>query len=144
MKRANIGWARTLEQAGVHVVYGLLGLKTHSKTGMVIRKEGDGVRRYLHLATGNYNPITANFYEDVGLFTCDEVLAADVTDLFNYLTGYSTMNHYRKLLVAPVNLRQPPWISHPSRNGARKEQTSRLYHHQGQFHRGYGNDPIII
>jgi polyphosphate kinase len=105
-EESNIGWARTLEQAGVHVVYGLLGLKTHSKTGMVIRKEGDGVRRYLHLATGNYNPITANFYEDVGLFTCDEVLAADVTDLFNYLTGYSTMNHYRKLLVAPVNLRQ--------------------------------------
>jgi polyphosphate kinase len=104
-EESNISWARTLEQAGVHVVYGLVGLKTHSKSGMVIRKEGEGVRRYLHLATGNYNPITANFYEDVGLFTCDEVLAADVTDLFNFLTGYSTMNHYRKLLIAPVNLR---------------------------------------
>jgi polyphosphate kinase 1 len=104
-EESNISWARTLEQAGVHVVYGLVGLKTHSKTGMVIRKEGEGVRRYLHLATGNYNPITANFYEDVGLFTCDDVLAADVTDLFNFLTGYSTMTQYRKLLVAPVNLR---------------------------------------
>ena len=105
-EESNISWARRLEQAGVHVVYGLVGLKTHSKTGMVIRREGEGVRRYLHLATGNYNPITANFYEDVGLFTCDEVLAADVTDLFNYLTGYSTMASYRKLLVAPVNLRR--------------------------------------
>jgi len=104
-EESNISWARTLEQAGVHVVYGLVGLKTHSKTGMVIRREGEGVRRYLHLATGNYNPITANFYEDIGLFTCDDTLAADVTDLFNFLTGYSTMAQYRKLLVAPVNLR---------------------------------------
>jgi len=105
-EESNIGWARTLEQAGVHVVYGVVGLKTHSKTGLVVRKEGDGIRRYLHLATGNYNSITANIYEDIGLFTCDETLAADVTDLFNYLTGYSTMQDYRKLLVAPVNLRQ--------------------------------------
>jgi polyphosphate kinase len=105
-EESNIGWARTLEQAGVHVVYGVVGLKTHSKAGLVVRKEGDGIRRYLHLATGNYNPTTATVYEDVGLFTCDEVLAADVTDLFNYLTGYSTMQDYRKLLVAPVNLRQ--------------------------------------
>jgi polyphosphate kinase len=104
-EESNIGWALRLEEAGVHVVYGLVGLKTHSKTGMVIRKEGEGVRRYLHLATGNYNPITANFYEDIGLFTCDEILASDVTDLFNFLTGYSTMKQYRKLLVAPVNLR---------------------------------------
>lgn len=105
-EESNISWARRLEQAGVHVVYGLVGLKTHSKTGMVIRREGEGIRRYLHLATGNYNPITANFYEDIGLFTCDDALAADVTDLFNYLTGYSTLTSYRKLLVAPVNLRQ--------------------------------------
>ena len=104
-EESNISWALTLEQAGVHVVYGVLGLKTHSKTGMVIRKEGDGIRRYLHLATGNYNPITANFYEDVGLFTCDETLAADITDLFNFITGYSTLDQYRKILVAPVNLR---------------------------------------
>jgi polyphosphate kinase len=105
-EESNIGWARTLEQAGVHVVYGVVGLKTHSKAGLVVRKEGDGIRRYLHLATGNYNPTTATNYEDIGLFTCDDVLAADVTDLFNYLTGYSTMQDYRKLLVAPVNLRQ--------------------------------------
>jgi polyphosphate kinase len=105
-EESNIGWARTLEQAGVHVVYGVMGLKTHSKAGLVVRKEGDGLRRYLHLSTGNYNPTTATIYEDIGLFTSDEVLAADVTDLFNYLTGYSTMHDYRRLLVAPVNLRQ--------------------------------------
>ncbi len=105
-EESNIGWARTLEQAGVHVVYGVVGLKTHSKAGLVVRKEGEGIRRYLHLATGNYNPTTATVYEDIGLFTCDETLAADITDLFNYLTGYSTMQDYRKLLVAPVNLRQ--------------------------------------
>jgi len=83
-----------------------MGLKTHCKAALVVRKEGEGVRRYLHLATGNYNPTTATIYEDIGLFTCDETLAADVSDLFNYLTGYSTMQDYRKLLVAPVNLRQ--------------------------------------
>jgi polyphosphate kinase len=105
-EESNIGWARTLEQAGVHVVYGVMGLKTHSKAALVVRKEGEGIRRYLHLATGNYNPTTATAYEDIGMFTCDETLAADITDLFNYLTGYSTMHDYRKLLVAPVNLRQ--------------------------------------
>jgi polyphosphate kinase len=105
-EESNIGWARTLEQAGVHVVYGVMGLKTHSKAALVVRREGEGIRRYLHLATGNYNPTTASVYEDIGLFTCDEILAADITDLFNYLTGYSTMHDYRKLLVAPVNLRQ--------------------------------------
>ena len=105
-EESNIGWARTLEQAGVHVVYGLLGLKTHSKIALVVRKEGEGIRRYLHLATGNYNASTARMYEDLGLFTCDEAIGADATDLFNYLTGYSTKTDYNKLLVAPVNLRQ--------------------------------------
>jgi len=105
-EESNIGWARALEQQGVHVVYGLMGLKTHSKTAMVIRKEGDGIRRYLHLATGNYNGVTALVYEDIGIFTCDDAMGADATDLFNYLTGYSTKQDYRKLLVAPVNLRQ--------------------------------------
>jgi len=90
---------------GVHVVYGLLGLKTHSKVAMVIRKEGDGIRRYLHLATGNYNAITALTYEDIGMFTCDEEMGVDATDLFNYLTGYSSKKEYLKLLVAPINLR---------------------------------------
>jgi polyphosphate kinase len=104
-EESNIGWARKLEKEGVHVVYGLLGLKTHSKIAMVIRKEGDGIRRYLHLATGNYNAITAQSYEDIGMFTCDEQMGADATDLFNYLTGYSSKREYLKLLVAPINLR---------------------------------------
>jgi polyphosphate kinase len=104
-EESNIGWARTLEKEGVHVVYGLLGLKTHSKIAMVIRKEGDGIRRYLHLATGNYNAITAQTYEDIGMFTCDEEMGVDATDLFNYLTGYSSKKEYLKLLVAPINLR---------------------------------------
>jgi polyphosphate kinase len=105
-EESNIGWARMLEQAGVHVVYGLVGLKTHSKIALVIRKEGDGIRRYVHLATGNYNTVTAKIYEDMGLFTCDDAIGADATDLFNYLTGYSTKQDYKKLLVAPANLRQ--------------------------------------
>lgn len=104
-EESNIGWARTLEQAGVHVVYGLVGLKTHSKIAMVVRQEGEGIRRYLHLATGNYNAVTSRIYEDIGMFTCDEAMGADATDLFNYLTGYSTKQDYKKLLVAPVNLR---------------------------------------
>jgi polyphosphate kinase len=105
-EESNITWARTLERAGVHVIYGLLGLKTHSKIALVVRKEGDQIRRYVHLATGNYNAITANIYEDLGMFTADDDIGADATDLFNYLTGYSAKEDYRKLLVAPVNLRQ--------------------------------------
>ena len=105
-EQSNIEWARRLEEVGAHVVYGLVGLKTHSKIAMVIRKEGDGIRRYTHLATGNYNPNTARIYEDIGIFTCDEAIGADATDLFNYLTGYSTKQGYQKLLVAPINLRQ--------------------------------------
>ena len=104
-EESNIGWARMLEQAGVHVVYGLVGLKTHSKICMVIRKEGEGIRRYIHLATGNYNVVSSRIYEDIGIFTCDEAVGTDATDLFNYLTGYSTKQDYQKLLVAPVNLR---------------------------------------
>ncbi len=104
-EESNIGWAKTLEREGVHVIYGLLGLKTHSKIALVIRKEGDGIRRYLHMATGNYNAVTAMLYEDMGMFTCDEDMGADATDLFNYLTGYSAKESYRKLLVAPINLR---------------------------------------
>ena len=104
-EESNIGWAKRLEAEGVHVIYGLLGLKTHSKIALVVRKEGDGVRRYVHLATGNYNGVTAQVYTDLGLFTCDEDIGADATDLFNYLTGYSAKHDYRKLLVAPINLR---------------------------------------
>ena len=104
-EESNIGWARMLEKEGVHVIYGLLGLKTHSKVAMVVRREHEGIRRYVHLATGNYNAVTAQLYEDLGMFTCDEEIGADVTDLFNYLTGYSSKQDYRKLLVAPINLR---------------------------------------
>ena len=103
---SNIEWARKLEHEGVHIVYGLLGLKIHSKVALVVRKESDQIRRYVHLSTGNYNHITAYQYEDLGLFTADEDIGADVTDLFNYLTGYSAKTDYRKLLVAPVTLRQ--------------------------------------
>jgi len=102
---ANIGFARALEQAGVHVVYGLVGLKTHSKTSLVVRQEGDGIRRYCHIGTGNYNSSTARMYEDVGILTASPELGADLTDLFNYLTGYSRRVEYRKLLVAPATLR---------------------------------------
>lgn len=104
-EESNIGWAKRLEKEGVHVIYGLLGLKTHSKIALVVRKEGDHIRRYLHMATGNYNAVTAQIYEDIGVFTCDEEIGADATDLFNYLTGYSAKRDYRQLLVAPVNLR---------------------------------------
>ena len=102
----NIAWARQLEQAGVHVVYGLMGLKTHSKCLLIVRKEAGGIKRYVHFGTGNYNATTARFYTDLGLLTCDPELGADVTDLFNYLTGYSRQTKFRKLLVAPINLRQ--------------------------------------
>jgi len=102
----NIVWARALEQAGVHVVYGVFGLKTHAKICMVVRREEDGVRRYLHLGTGNYNPITAKVYTDLGLLTDDPSLGEDVSDLFNALTGYSAKLEYRKLIVAPHGMRK--------------------------------------
>jgi polyphosphate kinase len=105
-EESNIGWAKMLEQEGVHVTYGLLGLKTHSKIALVVRREGDHIRRYCHLGTGNYNHLSAQVYEDIGMFTCDDEIGADVTDLFNYLTGYSAKDSYKKLLVAPINLRQ--------------------------------------
>lgn len=101
----NINWARKLEQAGVHVVYGVVGLKTHTKVVLVVRQEHDVIRRYVHIGTGNYNPKTARLYTDLGLLSCNDDLGADLTDLFNYLTGYSRQHSYRKLLVAPVNLR---------------------------------------
>jgi polyphosphate kinase len=104
-EEANIVWARTLEKAGVHVVYGVVGLKTHAKTVLVVRREGDSIRRYCHVGTGNYNPETATVYEDVGLLSADPELTADVADLFNSLTGYSNGNGYRKILVAPGALR---------------------------------------
>ena len=101
----NITWARTLESYGVHVTYGLPGLKTHSKIALVVRREAEGIRRYVHIGTGNYNSKTARFYTDIGLFSCSPSLGADLTDLFNLLTGYSRQRLYRKLLVAPANMR---------------------------------------
>ncbi len=102
---ANVAWARQLEQAGVHVVYGLIGLKTHSKTALVVRQEDDGIRRYCHIGTGNYNSQTARMYEDLGLLTMDPEVGADLTDLFNSITGYSRRTEYRRILVAPLSLR---------------------------------------
>ena len=105
-EESNIEWARALENAGVHVVYGLIGLKTHCKLSLVVRRERDGIRRYVHLSTGNYNGSTARMYTDLGMFTAREDIASDVTEVFNYLTGYSRQREYRKCLVAPVNFRE--------------------------------------
>lgn len=102
----NISWAKELEQAGAHVIYGVEGLKTHCKTCLVVRQEGADFQRYLHIATGNYNSVTAEAYEDIGLFTCEEALVADVSNLFNTLTGYSRMPGYQGLMVAPLKLRE--------------------------------------
>jgi polyphosphate kinase len=104
-ERANIQWARALEQAGVHVVYGHPALKTHAKCILVVRREGDGVRNYVHIGTGNYHPTTARLYTDFGLFTIDPDIGADVADMFNFLTGYARPRRYRKVLVAPAHLR---------------------------------------
>src|SRR2546421_2646815 len=102
----NIEWARRLERSGVHVVYGLIGLKTHCKLTLVVRREGQTLRRYVHIATGNYNPTSSSTYTDLGIFTADEAIGEDATEFFNYLTAYSKQKDYRKLLVSPVNLRE--------------------------------------
>jgi polyphosphate kinase len=104
-EESNIEWAQKLEREGVHVVYGLPNVKVHCKMAMVVRREGEKIRRYLHLGTGNYNPGTARLYTDLGLFTCNEEIGADVSDLFNHLTGYSAKKAYRQLLVAPNSIR---------------------------------------
>ncbi len=102
----NIIWAKRMEKAGVHVVYGVIGLKTHAKVALVVRQEGPTLRRYVHLGTGNYNPVTARIYTDLGIFTCNPDFGTDVSELFNFLTGYSRQEKYRKLIVAPVNMRE--------------------------------------
>ncbi|MFL5420627.1 MAG: polyphosphate kinase 1, partial [Myxococcales bacterium] len=104
-EEANIVWARALEQAGVHVVYGLIGYKTHSKAALVVRRESAGLRRYVHLGTGNYNPVTARIYSDLSLFTAKEDFGADATSLFNLLTGYSKPMAWKKFKVAPLSLK---------------------------------------
>ncbi len=105
-EQANIQWARTLERSGVHVVYGLVGLKTHCKTALVVRQEGSTIRRYVHIGTGNYNPKTARYYEDLGLLTAAPGVGADLTDLFNVLTGYARHGSYREILVSPHGIRR--------------------------------------
>jgi polyphosphate kinase len=105
-EESNIEWARALERSGVHVVYGLIGLKIHCKVALIVRREQDRIARYVHISTGNYNTVTAHLYTDMGILTADEAIADDVSDLFNYLTGYSDKSDYKKLLVAPVNLRE--------------------------------------
>ena len=102
----NIEWARKLDEAGVHVVYGILGLKTHGKLTLVVRREGDSLKRYMHVASGNYNPTTSCFYTDVGMFTADDEIGSCASELFNYLTGCSRQMDYGKLFVAPVNMRE--------------------------------------
>ena len=117
-EEANITYARELEQAGVHVVHGVVGLKTHAKISLVVRREAGGIHRYAHVGTGNYNPVTARLYEDMGLLTADPEIGADLTDLFNLLTGYSRQRDYRRLLVAPEYLR--PEMLHLIRGQARE------------------------
>ncbi|GIV89996.1 MAG: polyphosphate kinase [Chloroflexus sp.] len=125
----NITWARAMERAGVHVVYGLVGLKVHAKLALVVRQESDGIQCYVHLGTGNYNAVTARVYTDLGLLTCRPEIAADVVDLFNYLTAYSRQKEYRSLLVAPVNLRH---------------RMIELIEEEIALHRLYGNGRLIF
>ncbi|SNS05783.1 polyphosphate kinase [Geodermatophilus pulveris] len=122
-EEANISWARSLERAGCHVVYGLVGLKTHCKTALVVRREGPLIRRYCHIGTGNYNPKTARLYEDLGILTADPRVGADLTDLFNTLTGYSRQTSYRRLMVAPHGIR--PGLVEKIRREARNASEGR-------------------
>ncbi len=125
-EEANITWARKLEQAGAHVVYGLVGLKTHSKTALVVRREGSTLRRYVHIGTGNYNSGTARLYTDFGLLSCRPELGADVSDLFNVLTGLSRQRDFRRLIVAPMNLRN--WVLEMIRREAEHARAGRPAH----------------
>ena len=143
-EESNIEWARALEREGVHVIYGLVGLKVHSKIALVVRREGDVMRRYVHLGTGNYNPQTARIYTDLSLFTCDEQIGADATDLFNYLTGYSAKTALRKLLVAPVSLRQRAGSADPSRNRAGAAQEEGAPHFQDERAGRSGDDQAAV
>ncbi len=124
----NVGWAKALERAGVHVVYGLVGLKTHAKTTLVVRQDDDGLRRYCHIATGNYNSKTARLYEDVGFLTCDPAVGSDVTQLFNHLTGYSRAVEFQSLVVAPRDMRNQlvDLIDHEMSFGAEGRITAKM------------------
>ena len=140
-EQANIRWARQLEQAGCHVVYGLVGLKTHCKLALVVRAEPDGrLRRYVHVGTGNYNPKTARFYEDIGLLTADEHVGADVADLFNHLSGYTRQPDYDTLLVAPDTLRSGSARPRRDRDAQRRGRATERRLHQGEQPRRRGAD----
>ena len=131
----NIAWARKLEDEGVHVVYGVLGLKTHAKLCLVVRRESDGIRRYVHLGTGNYNVTTSKIYTDVSYFTCDPAIGADATDLFNALTGYSHKTDYEKLLVAPITMRRQIL--------ERIEREIRLHREEGHGYLGFKLNALV-
>ena len=126
-------WAKMLEKAGCHVIYGLLGLKTHSKITLVVRKEEEGIRRYVHLGTGNYNDSTAKLYTDCGMFTCSEKIGQDATAVFNMLSGYSEPSTWNKLVVAPLWMKKS--FSSSDRDGNRKceKRSKRSYHCQNEF-----------
>ena len=124
-ERRNIEWSRAMEQAGVHVVHGFHDLKIHAKMTLVVRREPDGLRRYVHIGTGNYNASTARLYEDVGLFTADEEIAADVADLFNYVTGFGRPQRFRRLLVAPFDDARAPRRGDPPRHDGRSGRHAR-------------------
>ncbi len=151
-ERANIIWGRKLEEAGVHVVYGMPGLKTHAKCVLVVRREGDGVRRYVHIGTGNYHPKTARLYTDFGLFTCDDRIGADVADMFNFLTGYGRPARYREVLMAPnfmldgilERIERSITARHEGRHAAIKLKMNALVHprvHRGALPRLAGRRP---
>ena len=133
----NVNWAKQLERAGVHVVYGMVGLKTHSKCVLVVRDDGDQLRRYCHIGTGNYNSKTSRIYEDLGILTCDIDIGADVAKLFNHLTGYSRDDTYHTLVVAPRDLRPPAARADRARDVVRR---GRPDHAQVQLDRRPGDD----
>ncbi len=143
-EESNIVWARKLEEYGVHVVYGLMGLKVHCKAALIVRKEGDVIRRYAHLSTGNYNSVTAQLYTDVGMMTCDPDIGADCTDLFNFLTGYSLKSKYRKLLVAPTSLRKRFQGSDRAGDRAPDRGPGRAHHPQDEFAGGQDHDSVAL
>ena len=143
-EESNIGWARKLEEYGVHVVYGLLGLKVHCKAALIVRKEGDVIRRYAHLSTGNYNSVTAQLYTDVGMLTCDPDIGADCSDLFNFLTGYSAKSKYRKLLVAPDLAARPFRGAAAARDRPPEGGTSGALDPEDEFAGRSQDDPIAL